>query len=411
MRIGLHGGDTLPDLSEIDLYSPDRFRSANQHAAWRRLRQAAPVWWADRGEDTGFWCVTRHGDCIQVLKDYRTFSSSHGTVLASVGAGDPAGGKTISLTDPPLHTSLRTAAMRSFGHAVVRERGPCIRAHIARLVEHCGQPHDFARLMRRLPMVLAGELMGIPEREWDAIAFWTIAGLAPEDPEYTQAGSVAATLGQAHHELFARFSELIRSRRRRPGDDLISALLSLEVDGRRLEDWSVLLNCYSFVAGANSTTPYVAAHTLDALIDRPDLWSAARTDRSLLRGLVEEGVRWTSTPHHLVRRVTRDVELGGRQLAAGDWVSAWVSSANRDDSVFTHPYAFAPDRAPNQHLGFGVGPHYCIGAPASRMGLMMLFEELIDRFDHFERIGPPVHLYSNWVNGLVSMPVLAEARR
>jgi cytochrome P450 len=411
MEITVLADDSPMNLGSIDLYSPERFRSSDQHAAWRTLRRQAPVWWDDRGADVGFWCVTRYSDCGRMLKDYKTFSSSHGTMLASVGVGDPAGGKTISLMDPPTHTILRTGAMRSFSHTAVRERAPRIRAHIAALAEQCGKPHDFARLMRRLPMVLAGELMGIPEREWDAIAYWTMAGLAPEDPEYLQAGSVPATLSQAHHELFARFSELIRRRRQRPGNDLISALLRLEVDGRRLEDWTILLNCYSLVAGANSTTPHVAAHTLDALIDRPDLWNAARTDPSLLRRLVDEGVRWTSTPHHLVRRVCRDVELSGQRLAAGDWVSAWIPSANRDDSVFADPYAFDPDRSPNQHLGFGIGPHYCIGAPVSRLGLTTLFEELIARYERFERAGPAVHLYSNWINGLVSMPVLARPRR
>jgi cytochrome P450 len=398
-------------LEGIDLYDPDSFRSGRQHDTWQALRDRAPVWWHDRGDRAGFWCVTGHADCERVLKDHRTFSSEHGTVLGSMDTGDPAGGKTISLMDPPRHTVIRTEAMRSFSHAVVRQRAGRIRAQVRALAERCAEPQDFARLMRRLPMAVVGELMGIPEQDWDPIAFWTTAGLAPEDPEYAQGQSVAATVRRAHHELFARFSELIRHRRSHPGNDLITALVQLELDGRRMEDWTVLLNCYSFMAGANSTTPHVAAHTLNALIDHPDQWRAVAADPSLVAGLVEEGARWTSTPHHLVRRVRVDVELGGHRLAAGDWVSAWIPSANRDAAVFTRPYAFDPRRQPNPHLGFGVGPHYCIGAPVSRMALGILFEELTSRYEQFDRTGPVVHLYSNWINGLVSMPVLAKPRR
>lgn len=399
------------DFSTINLCDPESFRSGNHHATWRALRPHAPVWWQQQGDGAGFWCVTGYADCERVLKDYRVFSSEHGTMLSSVPAGDPAGGRTISLMDPPRHTAIRTEAMRSFSHSVVRERAPRIRRHIGRLAEQSGaEQADFARIMRRLPMVLAGELMGIPESEWDAIAFWTTAGLAPEDGEYGQGRPVTATLRQAHHELFARFSDLIRYRRDHPGDDLISALVQIEVDGRRLEDWTILLNCYSFMAGANSTTPHVASHTLNALIDRPGLWRAMAADPSLVHAVVEEGVRWTSTPHHLVRRVVSDVRLAGVRLSAGDWVSAWIPSANRDEHVFTSPYVFDPFRSPNPHIGFGGGPHYCIGAPVSRLGLELLFGELASRFERFERAGPAAHLYSNWINGLVSMPVRGLSR-
>jgi len=414
VTVEITGPDRDPPagLAAIDLHDPESFRSGALHGAWRMLREQAPVWFHERPGGTGFWCVTRYADCERVLKDHRTFSSEHGTVLASVGVGDPAGGQTISLMDPPRHTVLRTEAMRSFSHAVVRARAPRIRAHVRELVGRCGsEPVDLAVLLRRLPMVLAGELMGIPESEWDPIAYWTTAGLAPEDPAYAQGGSVRATVGRAHHELFARFSELIRHRRAHPGDDLISALVRLEADGRRLEDSIILLNCYSFMAGANSTTPHVATHTVNALIDHPEAWSRVAREPALIGSLIDEGARWTSTPHHLVRRVRAEVTIGGVRLREGDWVSAWIPAANRDAEVFADPYAFRPDRSPNPHLGFGIGPHYCIGAPVSRLGLTMLFEELFARWEHVERAGPVTHLYSNWINGLVSMPVQVKPRR
>jgi cytochrome P450 len=313
--------------------------------------------------------------------------------------------------DPPAHTVLRTEAMRSFSHAVVRAEVPAMRRRVGALVDRLadGEP-DFALPARLLPMVVSGTVMGIPEEHWEPLAYWSAAGLAPDDPTYDTGAGTTATLHRAHHEIFARFSAIIREKRARPRRDLISALVGLRPQGRPLEDGDILLNCYSFMAGANSTTPHVAAHTLAALIDRPGLWAAVAADPELVPALVEEGVRWTSTPHHLVRRATRDTVLGGVPIAAGDWVCAWLPSANRDERVFADPYTFDITRSPNQHIGFGAGPHYCIGAPMSRMALRLLFIDLLARFTGIEPVGEPQHLHSNWINGLVSMPVRAKPR-
>jgi cytochrome P450 len=404
------------DLDEIDLYDPAGFRTRDQHPTWRTLRVQAPVWWHDRKEGTGFWCVTRYADCEKVVKDHRTFSSEEGTILASVGVGDAAGGQTITLTDPPAHALIRVPAMRALGHAMVAKRSPAIRAKVAELIEPCegGAEVDFARLMRRLPMVLAGQFMDIPEELWDDVALWAGACIAPDDPAYALGESTEQTLRLAHHELFACFRELVRRRRANPGDDLVSMLIGItdhrSGQGRPLDDWRVLLNCYSFILGANTTTPNVAAHTMLALIERPEIWPRLTTPTAL-SGLVEEGVRWTSPTHHLVRRVSVDTTLGDTEIRAGDWVAAWVASANRDETVFDAPYTFDIDRSPNRHLGFGGGPHYCIGAPMSRLVLSVLFEELAGRFEGFTATAPPVHLHSNWINGLVSLPVRGAPRR
>jgi cytochrome P450 len=412
VRITAAEADVRTPLDRIDLVDPEGFRSGCQHATWARLRHEAPVWWHERPGGQGFWCVTRHADCELVIKDHRTYSSEHGTILASVGVGDSAGGQTITLMDPPRHTQIRLSAMRALSHSIVRERAERIRAGVRRLVEPCLEgEQDFARLMRRLPMTVAGELMGVPESLWDGIAFWTTASIAPEDPEYARGATVRETLRQAHHELFACFAELIRHRRAHPGEDLISMLVAAEPDGRRMDDWRVLLNCYSFVLGASTTTPHVATHTVQALAERPALWAAVAAEPHLVPRLVEEGVRWTSPTHHLVRRVSRDTEIRGVRIAAGDWMCAWVASANRDEDVFEDPYRFDPRRERNPHQGFGAGPHYCIGAPSSRLALGMLFEELTGRLESLEVTGPVTHLYSNWINGLVSMPVVGRPRR
>jgi cytochrome P450 len=396
----------------IDLTDAGRYQRECQHSVWRTLRQEAPVWWhPPHGARPGLWCLTRYADCNRVIKDHRVFSSQSGTMLDSVGADDPAGGRTISLADPPGHTRMRIDAMRHFSHQVVRRSAADITAAVRDMLAPLRYgPVDFARLVRRLPMLVAGRVLAIPENSWDDIAFWTIAGLTPGDETYAAEAGATHLARTAHHELFARFAPLIQDRRARPGDDLISALATLHAKDPEPE-LTVLLNCYSFMAGANSTTSYVAGHTLQALIERPAVWQAVADDPGLVTGLVEEGVRWTATPQHMVRKVTMPCRIGDAELRPGDWVCAWLSSANRDESVFDRPYDFDPRRSPNPHLGFGAGPHYCIGAAFSRLLLTTLFTELVTRFERPENTADPIQLRSNWINGMVSMPIATRLRR
>nr|WP_239064120.1 MULTISPECIES: cytochrome P450 [unclassified Streptomyces] len=405
--------DEPVDLSSVDLVGPEAFRSGDQHRVWRHLRTHAPVWWHQpRQGGTGFWCVTRYADCERVLKDHQTFSSEAGSIIASVDHPDPAGGRTISLMDPPRHTGLRTRSMKTFSHTVVRAKSGTIRGRIRDLVDSLpdSSEADFARAVALLPMIASGELLGLPSEMWADISLWINTSLAPEDPAYATGATVAETLAMAHHELFDRFTDVIRARRRRPGTDLVSLLIDWRDGDRPADDTTIALNCYSFVLGAHSTTPHVAAHTLMALMDRPRIWDRAAVDPSLVPAVVEEGVRWSSPTHHLARKVVSDTRIGDTPVAAGSWVVAWVASANRDETVFTQPYVFDVDRAPNHHIGFGGGPHYCIGAPLARMALVMLFEELTSRLDRVEPAGDPVHLLSNWINGIVSLPITAKRR-
>lgn len=396
----------------VDVTDPLVYQEC-QHAMWRTMRAEAPVSrHTAPGSGQEFWGFSRYAECDRIIKDHRLFGSEDGTILASVGVGDSAGGQTITLMDPPEHGDIRRPTMRTLSHSVVRKRAPGIRERVARLVAPCleGGEHDFARLMRLLPMVVVGELMGIPERYWESIAHHTTASIAPDDPEYACGATTAETLRRVHHELFAAFSEIIQEKRAHPGEDLITALLTLRTQGEPLEDLRAALNCYSFLLGANSTTPHVASHTLRALAERPHLWEESLRDERARTLLVEEGARWSTPTHHLVRRVRRTTEFAGARLREGDWICAWVASANRDEEVFTDPYVFDPTRSPNPHIAFGGGPHYCIGAPSSRMALGMLFEELGSALEGVEITGEVTHLRSNWINGITSMPLRFHRR-
>ncbi|WP_434447487.1 cytochrome P450 [Lentzea sp. E54] len=166
-----------------------------------------------------------------------------------------------------------------------------------------------------------------------------------------------------------------------------------------------MANVHSALVGGTTATLNTALHLLLHLARTPELWREVVEDRSLVPGLVDEAARWSTPARQLVRRVTADVEMAGAHLRAGDWVVAWLASANQDETVFADPDRFDPRRAPNPHLAFGLGPHFCVGAAAGRTVLGALVGELADSGVRFELAGPPHHLVSTVVNGITSLPM------
>jgi cytochrome P450 len=410
MRMTAARPDPVP-LDRIDLYDPARYQRGDQHPSWHTLRDQAPLWEQRTPAGDRFWSVTRYHDVSRLLMDDRRYSSAHGTILAVAG-GDTAGGRTINLMDQPAHAAVRLPTMRTMSTRVVRERREVVRDHVRAILDGefgaglggGGETVDFAELMLHLPMAGVGEVLGIPRSVWPAIPRWAMAGVAPADPEYAT-GSEGDTLRNAHHELMAMFSELIRDRRRRRRDDVISVLLDLDFNGRKLNEHELLLNCYSFAMGAITTTPQVASHLVLAFTDRPRAWHAVRADPALVPGTVEEALRWAAPTNHLMRRALTRVRIGDTWLDEGSLICAWVGSANRDERVFADPYTFDPARTPNPHLAFGLGAHRCIGGPAAQVALAVLVEELVARGAEFALDGEVVHLYSNFINGITHLPV------
>jgi cytochrome P450 len=405
MRMTQPDHEELVPLADIDLFPAGFYRSGDPHAAWRALRLSAPVWRQTAPDGTPFWSVTRYHDVVSVLKDTSRYSSEHSTML-TVLHGDPAKGRAIHLMDPPRHRVIRAPSMHMLSMQVMHKHEARIRERVRAMIAAAVAEReiDFARLATAIPMAIAGEVIGIQERHWADVARWTIAGLAPDDPFYT-AGMDRGTLQVAHVYLFTILTVLIEARREQPADDLISVLLSLEIDGQPATDNDVLVNCYSFIMGATPTVPQAASHLLFVLLEHPDMWRDLRSDPTLLPTVTEEALRWSTPINHLLRRTTGPVTLGDEILPPGSLVVAWLASADRDETVFTDPYVFDPRRNPNPHVAFGVGPHRCVGSAPARVGLSLLLSELIDQVSDFEPAGPAEHLESNFLNGITSLPV------
>jgi cholest-4-en-3-one 26-monooxygenase len=206
--------------------------------------------------------------------------------------------------------------------------------------------------------------------------------------------------------MFMYANELAKERRENPRDDIVTALLNAEVDGDRLSEMDFNLFFLLLAVAGNETTRNSISHGVRAFCEHPDQYRKLVADPSLAKSATEEVVRWASPVMYFRRNVTRDTELRGQRIRAGDKVSIWYISANRDEEVFDDPFRFDITRHPNEHVGFGGGgPHHCLGANLARMEITVLLEEMARRIPTIELVDEPEPLRSNFIAGIKHMRV------
>jgi cytochrome P450 len=397
------------DLDAVDLTDPRLYSQGDAHSIWRALRLRDPVRWHPVSDSLGFWSVTSYQESDRVLRDHTCFTSQRGTLLNLLGKDDPAGGRQLAATDPPRHTRMREPLQRALAVKSISRHEERIREEVRRLLAPglTGESFDFGAAMMALPMAVTGTIMALPRDDWPRLTRLTTMSIAPDDPEYALAAGPTATLEAAHRELFAYFQDVMTQRRRAPGDDLISVLLTMDAGGHTLGTGEILSNCYSLLLGANVTTPCVPTAALLELAGTSFLADWREHGELLMNG-VEEALRWASPAVHFMRHAVQDVELAGKKIRSGDAVVAWLASANRDETVFSDPYTFDIRRRPNRHIAFGAGAHYCVGHSVARTSLRLLFEELLATFSDITLAAEPQHLCSNFVAGVSHMQIRAR---
>lgn len=410
MRLTRPAPDAPPiDLDSINLIDHSLYSQGDPHRVWAQLRREDPVHWQQVSDGVGFWSIVRFADGEEVLRDHTRFTSQRGTMLFLLGKDDPARGRQMAATDPPQHSRMREPVQRALTAKAVERYRPAIQREIRRVLAPAltGEPFDFAAQMMMLPMAAAGTMMNLPRDTWPRLTELTAMSIAPEDPEFT-AGGGKRTLELAHRELFAYFHDIIKVRRDELGDDLISMLLSIDLDGRRPETGAILSNCYSLILGANVTTPYVPTGAMIEFTSTPVLADWRENLGTVHKTAIDESLRWASPANHFMRYALEDVELGGKKIKQGDAVVVWLGACNRDETVFDRPFEFDIRRKRNRHITFGSGAHYCVGHTVARLTMRVLFDELLNNFDGFEMAGEVEHLHSNFVAGIKHMPLVAR---
>ena len=411
----------------IDLGDPQLFERAEADAAFRILRREQPVPWHP-GTDrlNGFWSFMKYEDILYVSRHPELFISSHG--IAGPGLRDVSryvlprpgdGGLSLITMDPPRHVKMRRLVNKGFTPRAVNAMEPQIRKVTNEILDGVAMKDrcDFVLdISSQLPLAVICGMMGLPRDVWPLMFELTNSVLGAGDPEYQSdvpeevrgSGEAAAQTGMGGEmRMLSYFSEVLERRRREPlQDDLISILLEADVDGDLLTTEDILAFCFLLILAGNETTRNAISGGLVALCDHPEERARLQADMSLIDGAVEEILRWTSPVHHMSRVATMDIEVRGQRIAAGDRVLMWYPSANRDEEVFPDPYRFDITRTPNEHLAFGIGEHFCLGAGLAKMEMRVMFEELFRRFPDIRLAGPPVRLRSNFINGIKHLPVM-----
>ncbi len=410
MRIARPSPESRIALAEINLADTDLYTKRDAHLVWQTLRADCPVFWQKLSGGRGFWAVTRRTDVHRVLSEHQTFSSEGGTAIAMLDAPDPAAGIMMHSSDPPRHRAFRDKIGKPFSPRATAAYSDFIRSFVKKALDPAldGDVWDAAASLVRLPMAVGGMMMGLPEEDIDLLLRLAYASLAPEDPRYNK-GARELTAASAHYEIIGYFTDCINLRRRNASDDLISYLIDVEIAGKRMTDAELLSNCLSVLLGAVVTTSHVINATLIALTELGDgegYWPGPMASHSA----VEEALRWSSPVVHFMRRARHDTEICGQKIAAGDAVTAWIASANRDENAFERPYDLDFKRTQNRHIAFGAGPHTCLGSHLARLMLRTSFEELTTSIETFELADAPLHLASNEIAGVVSLPLRIKPR-
>jgi cytochrome P450 len=402
-------------VNDFDLTNPDFFVSGDPHSVWRELRAADPVHWTERQNKRGFWSITKYDDAQRVYRDPTTFSSQGGIALGFADAPDPnqprmlfGFGQMMITTDPPRHGRIRQMLNRRFTPRALAPHEPHVRAITREIIDSVaerGRCDLVVDVAAKLPTAVICEMLAVPREDWDLMFALGNMTVGNEDPEYQVGGSAQRTGAQAQKDIFNYFMKLIGERRSNPGDDLVSALVHGEIEGDHLSDLEVLFNCFLLILGGQETTRNAITGGMDALMRCPADRERLAREPALMPTAIEEILRWTSPITHIMRTATRAVELRGRSIQEGDRVVIWNPSGNRDEEVFANPYSFDLARKPNDHIAFGYGEHFCIGANLARLELRVMLDEILRRMPDMAAAGPPERLRSNLLAGIKHLPV------
>ncbi len=421
-----HPAEGSIDLAGVDLCDLDLFGDGFPEGVFGALRANAPVWWQAPTEhtpdDVGFWVLSRHADIGAAASDARLLSSERapgaaggGTIIQDLPYGF-APGMLLNMMDDPRHQLIRRIVTPAFAPKALQRMEPELRARAARIVgavAERGSCDFLTDVAVELPMQAVAALMGIPEGDRHDLIRWSNATL---DHEGRELGETNAVVADAAAAMAAYGTDLIAERRATPGDDLISTVAHARIAGgddrvEPLSDLELLMFFNLLVVAGSETTRNSIALGMVALVEHPEQFDALRSDRGLMATAVEEILRWTTATTYNRRTATRDVELRGQTIREGDKVTLWWPSANRDDTVFADPFRFDIRRTHNPHLTFGHGTHFCLGANLARLEIRIMFEELLERLDGFELIGPVRRARTNKHAGVTSVPLAFRQRR
>jgi cytochrome P450 len=409
----------------IDLTDLDRFADGFPHDAFTRLRADAPVAWHDPTDHTpdgeGFWVVSTHQFVTAIANDAPTFVSGlcparpdgGGTIIEDLPGGFAAG-VLLNMTDAPRHQLLRRLVSPTVAPRALAVLEADLRVRAGAIVDHAlalGACDLLVDLAAELPLQAIASLLGVPQGDRHALLGWANATLDYDDRDL---GAVTARSQAAADAMAEYATRRIDAARRDPGEDMLSAFVTGTPDPEHPGEGTTELEQQMFfsllVAAGSETTRNSIAVGLLELARHPDQWRLVRDEPAARPAAVEEMLRWASSTSYNRRTAATPITIGGARIGAGDKVTLWWSSANRDEAEFAAPFTFDVTRAPNRHLAFGHGPHFCLGAGLARLEMRLVLDAVLDRVGAIVETGPVEWVRSNKHTGVRHAPVMLTPR-
>jgi cholest-4-en-3-one 26-monooxygenase len=384
----------------VDL-SDEQFGVAIPFGTFAALRATQPVYWYERGN---CWVVTSYEHVEKINRDPRLFSSAGGPIPPD-DPGHPE--LPIMLADdPPVHTVYRRMVNKDWTPRSVAARGGLVESVVNDVVgafREKGSGDFVTDVAGPIPFRIIAAMVGIPAADAHMLWEWTNTLMPSKDPDYR--ADPGAPL-RASREIKSYLGELLDDHRKHPRDDLASMVLSLEKAGEPLDERELRDFLHLFLTGGNETTRHLLAHTAIALTSQPDQLERLLRGEASVASAVEEMLRWSTPVMHHSRWATADAEVGGARIRAGDRVTLWMISANRDERVFDRADRLDVARAPNPHITFGGGgPHFCLGVHLARMEAVVAISALLPLFAVMRLEGEPERVWTSFFNGIKRMPV------
>ena len=394
-------------VSSINLTSPEVVADPYPHFA--AARAVAPVQWHD---GLGMWLTFTHRAASTVLRE-----RSLGRVWTPRWPDRPMPAfelihrNSLLENEPPVHTRLRRLVASAFARGHVERLRPRVRELASALADRVadagadGSPVDLiAEFAEPLPVQVIAELLGVPEQDWHLLRPWSNAIVKMYEYEVSEAQRATAEAAAADFVAYLR--SLLVQRRAHPADDLLSGLLAeTDSDGARLTEDELVTTCTLLLNAGHEATVNVVGNGMWALLSHPDQLAAVRADPELVPTAVEEMIRYDSPLQLFERTAITDTAIGEVTVVAGQKIAALLGAANRDPTVFDEPDRFDVSRADNPHLGFGLGIHFCIGAPLARVELQTSLHTLLTRFPKLELHAVPQRRPEFVIRGVQSLPV------
>ncbi len=409
---------------EINLSDPEIFERNQAHGIFKYLRNNQPIHWNEGGErNVGFWNITKYEDVMFISRRPDLFISSKGITQfyprdeADLDEQMNGNGKMLITMDPPRHVRLRRLVNKGFTPRAVNAMEDHIREITNSVLDDIAKKGrcDFVlEVASQLPLAVICGMMGLEKKDWPLMFELTNKVLGQGDPEYqtdapeelrgtNEGARIAGQMGTM--QMFGYFAQQLQDRKEHRKDDLISLLVDAEVDGQQLTDEDILWFCFLLILAGNETTRNAISGGLHTLCEHPEQRKQLQDDMSLLPVAIEEILRWVSPVTHMARVATEDVEIRGTTIKEGDRITMWYPSVNRDEDIFPDADTFDIRRTPNDHLAFGIGEHFCLGAGFARLELRVMFEELFRRFPDITTDGEPERLRSTFIGGIKHLPV------